>query len=711
MRVNTRHVVSAAVGWALALPGCLSNDVQLVENPSFVEQGPAGGGGGGRDVGAGGLSAAGSGGAGADTVGIDGGDGVGGQSTEGAGGESAEGVGGGAVGGVGGEGGTLAGAGGAGGDGGAAGSGAGGAGGTSSCESPNSACLTVAAPPRPCAGVAYSEPLGISGGTAPYDVKLVSPSGGELEPRQAEPAGEWRMVSTGSSGPAAGAWVEIEVTDSSSPPLVHTAELDLSLRSSCWLAYLSEGSPALTLVPISTLGEASGSKTLPAPEGQILDFEFSPDGQRLAARFRDAGGGQRLVVFDAPYWEESFTSAPGADVTHYEWAPDASTLAAAMTDGTGTALAGVGWPNGAGNEPVALAPSSIDVDSELFWIGSELLAFHRPDGTEELRAIGYARMSAAGFEEFIPWEPVPYSLEGLQLRASERGLFVMAPLDFGFDFIEAKPAGLGWTFHDYDVVPSPGFGHTAHALGGELLVYRAGGTAISTFAVPLPESAACERLLSWSAQGDRILCATSSSLDVLRVGDSGAQIDFGVTLHDGLAAFDGQRRVFSPGGRWLAFVMDPEGPADAARGFLFFANMALGGIDPNVEGINLTTDAQVNVAFSPDDRWSFLHIGPQLLLLPIGAVAGIIDVALEAPGACSEAPSDTLPTWCGAPDPGPIRWSPESNAAAVLTASGALVVVPAVPAAAPPHQSDVLEPSCGAACRYEFQPSINQEGF
>lgn len=708
MTVTTRHVFWGTAVWVISSAACLSNDVQLVEISRGGEREPLtsqGSAGNGTAAPSGGRAATeGSGGSGA-LVNVAGGTGIGGAGDDagtmvGSGGAEAV-----LAGGAAGEGAGEGGAAGASGDG-------GNAGGTSTCT-PGVDCLTIQTRlPSPCAGIPYSELISISGGTGPYAVQLLSPPG-EFELRQE--GGEWRVVSTGSSGPSAGALLQVEVRDSGSPAITETVGFELALRESCWFAYLGEDGPALALVPITKAGPLGATLNLPSPDvlqgGRVVDFKFSPDGRRLAARWLDAGGTHRLMVFDAPFWRQSLASNASADIAQYAWSPDASVLAFATSDEGGTALGGARW-GALATEPLVLAPLRIVVDSELFWMGSDLVAFHRADA-DEFRTLGYARMAAAGFEEFIPPSlPFPYSLEGLQLRPSPGGLFAIAPLDYGLDFFDATQDALSWTLHDPDVALSPSFEYTARTFEGVLLVYRAGGTEPGHFAIPLAERPQCQRLLTWSAQGDRILCATATSLDVLRVSETGARHDFTLMTHGGLHAFEAQRRVFSPGGRWLAYVIDPEGPLSEERGFLFIADMELGSIHPNVQPLSLNTEAQVELEFSPDDRWLFIHIGSRLRLLPLttGYFSNqVLEVALEEPGPCSETFSDTQPPWCGARGQGRIRWSPESDIAAVLTASGAVAVVP--PIALPQEPSPGMSVTCGATCRYEFQPKINQEGL
>ncbi len=298
-----------------------------------------------------------------------------------------------------------------GGDGGSAGAG----GASSNCPGSANGCLVITSTrlPSPCAGIRYSAPLTATGGTPPYHWEVITPLPGfELGSADGD-AGALSdtIVSESPSESLAQTEMVLMVSDSAPAELQQTREvrLDLTLRTSCWFAYLSEdGAEAAPNGPARLHFRdvfLTNDIILPAQAdaGPVLDFKFSPDGNWLAFRAGLAGN-ERLFTYPARGPEPREASPvpfvcgdAGSDtpcgVIDYAWSEDSNHVAVVLgtanplqdylsgVSGFGVA-AGPGDPWAAVGEAAWFFPDVVpegsvplDYHEQLTWIGSRGVGF------------------------------------------------------------------------------------------------------------------------------------------------------------------------------------------------------------------------------------------------------------------------------------------------------------------------------------------------
>jgi hypothetical protein len=240
--------------------------------------------------------------------------------------------------------------------------------------------------------------------------------------------------------------------------------------------------------------------------------------------------------------------------------------------------------------------------------------------------------------------------------------------------------------HGANVIDPQG-AYTAATAGGALSLYRADGGVSNPAAATV---AVCPQLLAWSGAQERLACvadvqastppSTHGEIHVIDWPDT-SRPPSSVTVSGfceknsnpisnsscSASEYDytqarafGQRRLFSPNGRFLAFatIHTSSQPSDD---FLYWADLStdaphINGKDLFPNGGTIDDTSRVELLFSPDETYiaeqrSTLLVVHKLVLAasdPANAVL-VIGTGLRASPPCSEAFASAPERWCGNP--------------------------------------------------------------
>jgi hypothetical protein len=552
--------------------------------------------------------------------------------------------------------------------------------------------------PAPCAGIAYEEALIPSDGIGPDYTWLVVtdelPDGLDFDPATGVIHGTPTSTSNASGK------LKVVLTDSVGQQ-AHR-ELDLSLRESCWFAYIAEDdvSSRLHLRDVF-LNEDIVLPTAPMDAGErVVDFELSPNGEWVAFR---AGAPDRLRLhlyaasiprpLDAvPIELDCGEVAAPCGVLDYAWSPDSQSLAVVLSGATESQeyLSGIDvssptlpWPAvGQASWDGDLIP--LDYHGELIWAADQHLAFTGldPDRPEIDRDLVYLARAP-----LLP-EPVTTLVVGtaLSLRAVPLGLvsfdprlLIITALNLSGDREDMLPHGDAW------VAPSGSLVAKTRD-NGQLRMFDLGDTSRQRELTERP----CAVVVAWGSplaggQRERLVCSdgtvaapTGENLSVVdydTLGESfvARPIPLSGTYVPALLA--NTRRVISPSGDWLLIGSPSNGVA------VVDISTTSPVIPAPQNEIQLSTPAEIE--FAPSGRAVAVYDKTGLFTYPIPIAAGKRDLSDITGALRAEPPSDLFTCqedalesperWCGAERiPGHFKWSRDSQGLLFEDAAGTL---------------------------------------
>lgn len=515
--------------------------------------------------------------------------------------------------------------------------------------------------PPPCRGNRYTEVPRVEGGVPPFTwTELASPPGLYFD------------ADTGviDGVPSEDGELALAVTDGGGRTV--EAFYDVSVRDHCWLAYVAGGVPParLTLVdprllerqPDNARREFPGSGT-----AAVQDYRFSPDGRFIAYRSglaADALGVELVRVVDGATAAVVLPEPAG----EYAWSLDSAILFVAT--GADERVLRVIDVSGLGDRENELAGAALlgarsipTPASPLSAFGDRSLAFLTSDAGAPART----RLVTLGVQGSAV--APPSTRDELDFSSSARVEGALAGA-----LVTDPGTGLASFF------PADGSAPASHAdtltSSSSTLVARAGAGTLSLFdaanaSAPLFEAAGCTRLLARATGGERFACASERpGLAFFELRPSGLAT---WTARGEPASIDllGARRVFSPGGRWFAspdagglsvWSLEPSGPRRAAA------------VPSAVLGAAAST-----LSFSPDEGHLIIGAGNRLQMLELESPeASLLELGTSAllDDACSERAIDGIEQWCGSDSSlSVLRWAPGSDAVALRSVLGTLVVI------------------------------------
>jgi len=640
-----------------------------------------------------------------------------------------------------------------------AGGGAGGTGGDSgqggSAGKPSIPTLTPLSVPAPCGTNAYSTKLRVRGGIPPYHWQ-VSPAveGWQVMVDPDALDSSFGLLTSASAGVAA---VTVIVTDDLGQQ--GQVAYDVTPRAACWFAYTTwTATDGATLKVVDPVLEATPPITFAHNQG-VYDFAFSPNGKYLSYRFgidADHEKGRYLAVVNLVTWAEqqlSLSDQPSSAsdaVTAYAWSGDSSTLAAAFVQAGSKYLGGVRFA--ADGQLSKLVPRATAVDSELYWLGTSVLAYYAngtidyDSGTPELTphdgfATGYySELLPVGFGKGKFANDYAYELPVFVQTASD-GFYLNSPSWPQLTFNWLDIGGVFPVDHIGRII-SPSGRVTADPPSGPLKLYRAESAAPIDANAPDRD---CPKLLTWAEGKERIACVRDVPADQqgkkhseLRIFDLASDDSLAVATLPGycqkdvnspsttnpcgaleydysIATSNLQPRIFSRSGDWLAFSPKAANPQVA---YLYLADLRTQPISVKQRfAINTIGDAAsvVKLEFSPNERLLLGRFGDSLMVSSVSSsdVRLLPSFDAGAPDGnpiCSEDFASTPDRWCGSPNrSAPFAWSPKSRLASYRSSDAsspkALTVVDL--AQFPTFYSHVFPaPRCDTKCsgQFAFQP-------
>jgi hypothetical protein len=446
--------------------------------------------------------------------------------------------------------------------------------------------------------------------------------------------------------------------------------------------------------------------------GSLLDFAWSPNGERIAVRYAGVNG-PRLAFFAAPKWDElplEGPSSPGEppdlDATlNYRWSPSSDALAVELSGGAGPLVSAYVLEAGAAFElePVAFEGRIETMD----WLSATALYVIHPVDDEP--ALSELRLGERAFEQ-------REALSGLglffpvALRHVPGGVVAVSddPTNYLFFWPESPEQGFESVY-----VPS------AYLSGDESLVAEFDDESESLIH-PLSDSSSlldtlpgCATVLAWAAgperrslAGSKLACLPTQGqpavISIHSYDASGARTTTTLddtTLSADLAApenWEGHARGFSPSGAFLSL-------ASSARDVL----IDLRGAAPRIRITDAVAQGNTARGFSPGGQYLLRQRGRSVDFVVLGGADDappfeLADAVVDMP-ACELAHHSI--NWCGAPSAArraSARWSFGSDLAAHLASGEGLVLVGAAEDGVSMRRASVS--TCGASCvrQYEF---------
>lgn len=560
--------------------------------------------------------------------------------------------------------------------------------------------------PAPCLGLEYATQLSAAPGLASdYTWSLAS-----------EPPGGLTLTAQGllSGVPRANGKVSVVATNSAGQQA--RAELDLSARRSCWLAYLDEGEGA-SPVRLHFRDVFGRQRDIPLPAGDaaagVLDFEFAPDGKWIAFRVGppEQAGLHLFPIAEEPWAAEQHLESQSLDlrcgsagepcsVRAFSWSKDSRRLAVILhhagenrdyLSGLDLEAPEALWVSLGVDQ---LLGANVQFATGLTWFGEQRVAFlgQSPLSASE-QALYHARLSSSGrsFEELTLVPTVVGT--SLVLRDSPPGLVVLDPAaDTRYVDVENNAIH----YHTGAWLSPSGRFFARTTDGARLEIYAREDEEAPLLTL---DNAECGTIVAWSEeheQRESIACSAARQAADGKPEPTGE----GLMLVDLLVSPEprfvepsrvletadysegpmaGVRRMFSRDASWLiiaapvydALIVDRHQPSPR----------------PLFAGIPIDADAEAEI--SPDGT-ALLVYGDFVTAFPLPRRPAR-SLSTRADGSSIPTPADRfgcqelaqlLPErWCGMPRlPAHFRWSPDSQSTLFEAADGGLWVSEVTPA-------------------------------
>lgn len=614
---------------------------------------------------------------------------------------------------------------GAGGDG-----GDGGGGGEGGVPVPCEACsMYPDALPAACGTDAYSTILHVVGGSAPYQASASAATGvWNLDADPAHPNdGAWFRL----SGNAAGA-TSLTLRFVDAAERVFTKVYPVQPRTACWFAYVRSNARQPELVVVDPILQKVPPITLVNNHG-VYDFRFSRNGRFLAYRYgQDPAQPSRahLALLDLSTWQERALAFDSEDaVTAFAWSDDSSVLAVAYdrldspsaTSRT-TYLGGVRFTPGTGGAllPVTLTPVQAYVQSDLYWGGTDSVAFHaallpipsqpgqfRPNPLR-LRTPYFAKLGTVGFDTPQPVVTSVYDADTpLVVQPTPSGFYLISAHDPYANFYPIPATGSSadhWT----DVV-SPSGALSALVDDSQLQLFLASkGSDYAPLVTSAPDFD-CPQLLTWAKGRERLACVANvdgapadTTHGEVRIFDfDGSSLTGGVVHGFCPQSTDGtnvtecgdleysygeqrsqqQARAFSSSGNWLAFSTSAFD--SSLDNYLYVADLRSSTFVTKRKDYSDVAPPTSNIAlaFAPNEHYLIQQRDTALTVhdVPVsgnGNTPQHLQIpAKHTPTACSEDFSGARDRWCGdAQTAALLAWASDSRSFAYRTQQGLTVV-------------------------------------
>jgi hypothetical protein len=604
---------------------------------------------------------------------------------------------------------------------------------------------------RPCASRAYETTLVVSGGQPPYRWAL-EPDRTDWEIRTDPMHSEHGTLHADVVAPGE-TTLSIRVDDAAGNR--RQVDFTISPRNICWFAYtaLEAGEPRLQL--LDPFAEPASPASLDNNEG-VYDFRFSPDGRYLVYCFgadAAANHGRHLALVDLASLDEQVLGFGEDTITAFSWSPDSSVLAVGFTAGGKTYLDAVSVAApGSPEPPIVRPPVEAIVDSELYWVGNQLVAFQAEvfpdpanpgqvlDNPNHYRHSFFAQLGANGFQ--APHIGTYNFFPGTVLSPTPAGFFMITAVPPGTTFIPADGVGSP-VDHGTSRLLSPSGKYSATLSGEQLGVARAEDGSIFPLATADSDDA-CPMLLAWSPGVERLACVadvenddgatqhgevrffelvldpnaddsalTASTLEgfcdddtsLLTPGSCGA-LAHGYAY--GSAQASGTARAFSASGRWFALAR-----VEVDGTFLYWADLKqkppqlthaafYGAEDPRTP---------TRFTFSPDERLFAFQRGPQLLVQNVNRRDEFSVMSIHSPvgDACSDDFPNAPDAYCGSSEGlASVQWAPTSEAIAFRADQQLIVADLRLFPGSNHFPLPAVE--CGQSCsaRFSFQPHFGE---
>ena len=582
-----------------------------------------------------------------------------------------------------------------------------------------------------CAGKPYQATLFVGGGVDPHSWYLdPQPAGWSIGRSSTEPNA---AVLHADAAPFEDTELRLVVEDARG--LQRAFTLPLQVRTTCWFAYTSssEAGPELHLV------DPLANPPSPAPLAHAVgtyDFQFSPDGAFLAYRYgadEEHPRGRHLSLLDLTTLTERPLLFDEDSVVSYAWAPTSMLLAAAFEkDGT-THLGGVRAPAPGGEAgPVPLASTPALVESDLYWVADDFVAFHAQAPVGQRRTPYYSQLGSAGFaspERISRTFPV-----GVAVQPTDTGFYLISPDDTYYNDLTD---GI-WAFAEHWAIAlvAPSGRYTSGlTVQGQPELFPAKTGRADAAIEPADSSQTCSQLLAWATDRERIACVADVSntdgslhgeIRIFDVHDEPARlqattlggfcdgdsndtgVDSCVVSREGYgfasAQAIGSARAMSPSGRYLAFAR-----VLPTRVYVYFADLDARPMRiaaPKIFDLAGTSAVPLAFGFSPDERFLIARRGPRLSLIELATGSSTtLDRGLADAVPCIEdfpaAPADYCGNSSTASAP---AWSADSRTTAFRVAEG-LTIIDLSPF---PRKDDKVlpAPACAGRCsgHFAFQP-------
>jgi hypothetical protein len=614
----------------------------------------------------------------------------------------------------------------------------------------SAACL-AASPfplPAPCSGIPYSAPLTVTGGTPPLIWSLREPSA-EFVLRPSASDDGVPLARIESSAPDAisrGSVVYVLVEDSSTPVQRIEIELDLTVRNSCWFAYISAGIAAgesadggqaaqLHLRDVFLENDVIVGEAGPG----ALDFQFSPDGGWLAFRQRTPEG-DRLYTYaaraprsaaraiplscpGAPPGGADAGAAPRCDVLDYAWSADSNHLAFILGSDSADSVSGVSGfsePGGPGEPWAPRATATwvsddvpLDYREQLRWIGSDRIVFLGAELSSNSPTLTLAPYTA-GVE---PGRGVT-SIEGVPPLLTPAGTTLLGGPD-GALLIESADAsessvisfyspGEPAMYHSGWLAPSGAFvGWTTEEAALELYDVHDDESLLASSDDGSAATGSCESIIAWSdplgaPPRERIACTAGGALEFFEYDAASSRLSHLARVAGDVAP--GARRAFSPDGRWFVF-----GSAGGVR----FDLIDLSVPSPRLDLTPLLPFTAPVELLYPPTRGGLVNLADSASVIeyPLpgsaSAPSGFASQGASPRSACVEAFWRAPAEWCGAPRAAQhLAYAPDSRSLLFEDAPGHLSI--AQPGSDPrAHQVSAALGACSDSCPgrvFAFQP-------